>query len=640
MNVPAFSPAGCASATPPLLTLDDIVRAEQTPWRADDGPASTWALLQQAAARQPGRIALRCVASGALDAPVRSVSYQALFERITQAANAFTAAGVGPRDAVALLLNNLPETHAALWGAQAAGIASPINPMLDASHAAAIVDATGARVLVTLAPQLDETIWHKARSVLQRCAGVHTVLVVGEQTLTDAELLALAAKVPATARVLCWHATVEAECCDALRRGQPIGLDDPCAYFHTGGTTGLPKIAVHTHRNEIYAATMLARLQGPGHVVLCGLPLFHVNGAIVTGLGAFHAGWEVVLASPQGYRGKDVLANFWRLVERFGATSFSAVPTIFATLAGLPRDGADTSSLRVAFCGAAPLSPAVAARFELAAGVPLCEGYGLTEAACISALQPAGAPRRPRSVGLRLPHQQLQAWQVDGAGRAVRACAAGETGVIGVCGPNVFPGYLHARDNAGIWLQEGWLNTGDLGLIDADGFLYLTGRAKDLIIRGGHNIDPAMIEDALISHPAVQNVAAVGQPDLHAGELPIAYVTLKPGVQASADDLLEAARGLVPERAAIPVRVVIVDQLPLTVVGKVAKAELRLRAAEHVFSLLLAADGIEARVEVIADAARGTVARVACPPADTARAAALLAGFPCAVETCAAGEAA
>jgi len=616
---------------PPVRTLADILALETTSWNGQLPAHNTYELLRQSANRHPERTALHFLLQGEPDAPAVALSYRALFERVTQAANLFHTSGIRPGHAVALLLPNLPETHFALWGAQAAGIAAPINPLLDIEHIAALVDATGASALVTLAPMPGSDSWDKAMAVVARCPSLHTVFMVDFNACSAPEQRAAAQALQPPrpgVRLVSFGAELEQQPGGALLSGRSIAPDDACAYFHTGGTTGLPKIAVHSHRNEAFVAHMLAQLQ-PGHqVVMCGLPLFHVNGALVTGLCAFHGGWEVVLLTPQGYRGAGVLPNFWQLVERFRATTFSGVPTVFATLAAVPRGGADISSLQLAFCGAAPLPPGVAASFEQAAGVPLCEGYGLTEAACVSTLHPAGVPRRPGSVGLRLPHQALQAWQVDGAGQALRPCAVDEVGVIGISGPNVFPGYLRERDNHGIWLKPGWLNTGDLGYVDGDGHLHLTGRAKDLIIRGGHNIDPAMIEEALQCHPAVAQAAAVGQPDAHAGELPVAYVTLKPGQDATPAELLAAARELVPERAAVPVRVAIVQQLPLTAVGKLAKAELRLRAAGHVFNTLLTEHGLPARLQVMADAARGTVLHLHCPPGLVAQARRLLAPFP------------
>ena len=633
-----------AEHTPRIRSLDDLIAYEQTPWQQKLPARSTYELLLHACARHPERTALRFVLSGAPDAPEFSIDYHTLQQQVRRAANAFHRAGVTPGQAVTLLLPNLPETHYAQLGAQAAGIASPINPMLDVEHIASIVNATEAIALVALAPLPDSDIWSKAVAVAERCPSLRTLFVVSLAPYVDpaagAALDALYQAAPkprrAGLRLVAFDAALRAEPDDRLASGRIIDGRERCAYFHTGGTTGLPKIALHTHLNETFVACMLGVLEPQPHVVLCGLPLFHVNGAMVTGLAAFYGGWEVVMLTPLGYRGKDVLPNFWQLVERFGATTFSGVPTVFATLANLPRGGADLSTLRHAFCGAAPLPPEVARRFGQAAGIPLCEGYGLTEGACISTVNPTDGARAG-SVGLRLPHQALQAWCVDSAGLALRACASGEVGVIGIAGPNVFPGYLNARDNHGIWLAPGWLNTGDLGYLDADGFLHLTGRAKDLIIRGGHNIDPAMIEDALLRHPAVAMAAAVGQPDEHAGELPVAYVTLKAGAAILPEQLLAAVRELVPERAAAPVRIEVLGQMALTAVGKVAKAELRMRAAAHVFRQWLAQRGIEASVEVRADSHRGAVAviQAAAPQAERARA--VLAGFGYAIDLLPAG---
>jgi fatty-acyl-CoA synthase len=617
-------------------TLADIEALETTPWPELVPVRSTYELLRQACVRHPDRTALRFMLTADPLARDVALSYQGLFGHVTQAANAFHHAGVTAGDAVALLLPNLPETHYALFGAQAAGIANPINPMLDIDHIAGIIDATQARVLVALAPQPGDTaLWDKAVALAERCPSLRTLFAVDlcryvdERSAARMEEAYLAARQPARTSVAVrrFAGALDAERSDHLTSQRVFHESDVCSYFHTGGTTGLPKIAAHTHLNETFVASMLARLQQGPNVVLCGLPLFHVNGAMATGLGAFHGGWEVVMLTPQGYRGDGVLRNFWHLVERFRASSFSAVPTILATLAAQGTDSADLRSLRQVFCGAAPLPAEVARRFEEVAGVPVCEGYGLTETACLVTLNPSSRARRPGTVGLRLPHQDLKIWKVDAAGRAAGECAPGEPGVIGVRGPNVFPGYLRESDNDGIWLAPGWLNTGDLGYLDADGFLHLTGRAKDLIIRGGHNIDPAMIEEALARHPAVALAAAVGQPDEHAGELPVAYVTLKPGAAAQPDALLDAARALVPERAAVPVRIEVIERMPLTPIGKLAKAELRMHAAARVMRERLARDGIGAEVDVRADARHGMVAVLRGDAAQCERARTALAPF-------------
>ena len=287
---------------------------------------------------------------------------------------------------------------------------------------------------------------------------------------------------------------------DRLVSGREIRATDIASYFHTGGTTGTPKIAQHTHGNEVFMSWGLREFLGlgPGSTFLCGLPLFHVNGAIGTGLGGFCSGATVVLAGLQGYRTPGLIAGFWRLVERHRVNYFSAVPTIYAALLDVPIAGADVSSLRYAICGAAPMPPAVIHRFEQLTGLKLLEGYGLTEATCATCVNPPAGERRAGSVGLPMPHQKVRAAIVGSDGRLVRECATDEIGTLLISGPAVFPGYLRDRDNAKVWAAPGWLNTGDLCRIDRDGYVWLTGRAKDLIIRGGHNIDPQLIEDALV----------------------------------------------------------------------------------------------------------------------------------------------
>ena len=618
-----------------IRTLDDILAIEKTPWQSSLPARNTYDLLCHACDRHPERTALRFVMTGEPDAPEFTVSYQTLKTRVTQAANAFHRAGIVKGKAVSLLLPNFPQTHFALLGAQAAGIASPINPMLEVDYIASIVDETGAEAMVALAPAPESGVWDKAIDVVDRCPSIRTLFVVSPAAYVSGPARAVLKSMYETARkplrqdvaIVDFDAALEAEPGGELASARELMESDVCSYFHTGGTTGLPKVALHRHLNEAFLAWALEGFLSRENVVLCGLPLFHVNGAMVTGLAAFHGGSEVVMLTPSGYRGQGVMQNFWKLVERFRATTFSGVPTIYAALANLPLDGADISSLRYAICGAAPLPAEAARRFEAATGVQLYEGYGLTEGACVSSCNPPSGERRIGTVGLRVPHQQVKTWKIDAEGKATEECGFGETGVIGISGPNVFPGYLREKDNRGIWLKPGWFNTGDLGYFDEDGYLHLTGRAKELIIRGGHNIDPAMIEDALLKHPAVAMVAAVGQPDAHAGELPVAYVTLKPGVSTSPEELVAAARELVPERAAVPVRIEILEQMALTAVGKIAKAVLRMRAAEYVFRQTLAAENIPATVRVRADVQHGTVADVQCAAPDAGRVLELLGCF-------------
>jgi len=325
----------------------------------------------------------------------------------------------------------------------------------------------------------------------------------------------------------------------------------------------------------------------------------------------FQVGASGLLLTPLGFRTPSVMRNIWKLVARHRVTALSGVPTIYSTLLSVPIGDAALDSLRVAGCGAAPLPPDVARRFEEYTGVEIVEGYGLTEGSCLSSLNPPDGEKRIGSVGLRVPYQEMICAAVDPVGGTIRECKADEVGRIAIRGPNVFAGYVDPAATARVMLPEGWLDTGDLGRRDADGYFWLTGRSKDLIIRGGHNIDPAVIENALALHPSVALAAAVGQPDVHAGELPCAFVTLRMGAECTRDELRRFAREHIPERAAAPVHVEILDEMPVTAVGKIVKGPLRRLASERVLRSALAEAGVrDAEVEVIDDEARGLVAHV------------------------------
>jgi fatty-acyl-CoA synthase len=389
-----------------------------------------------------------------------------------------------------------------------------------------------------------------------------------------------------------------------------IGPGDRSSYFCTGGTTGAPKIAMRSHANEVANAWSVGQFLGDGisagKTLFCGLPLFHVNGVLVTGLLPFSRGAHVILGTPSGYRGDGVIKHFWKLVEHHRINFFSGVPTVYAALMQQSTQGRDLGSLEYGLCGAAPMPVELMRAFQELTGLKILEGYGLTEGTCVSTCNPPVGERRNGSIGLRVPLQQMKAVVLDDAGTYVRDCAFGEAGVLAISGPNVFLGYRGPDQDRGQWLEMNdgrrWLNTGDLGWQDADGYFYLTGRKKELIIRGGHNIDPASIEEPLHRHPAVQIAAVVGRPDRHAGELPVAYVQLKPGASVTEDELLSFARDHITERAAMPKAVRLVAAMPLTGVGKIFKPDLRHREIADALRTALHDAGVAtSRLDVIND---------------------------------------
>ena len=620
-----------------IATLADVEREARIPLAERRLPTSTYELLCRAAERYADHIALQFLPQGSPDEAPVVFSYGEFVAQVTQTANLFHRLGLGQDDAAAFILPNVPQTHLALWGGEAACRIGAVNPLLEPGQLVGILRAMNANVLVTLGPDgSKQGLWEKIVSLADRVPSLQTILTVDLAPLRAATG---SPGPPASERlgpawVLDFDRERAREPGDRLVSGRRIRSTDWASLFHTGGTTGLPKIAPHTHGNEVFSAWNIALGVGlqAGEVVLCGLPLFHVNAALVTGLAVWWAGAQVILAGAAGYRTPGMVANFWRLVERYRVTYCSAVPTLYAALLEVPVQGADLSSLRYGVCGAAPLPPGVFRRFEALTGVKLLEGYGLTEGTCASTVNPPAGERRIGSIGLPLPYQQLRVARLDEHGQITRFADTDEIGLLVMRGPQVFPGYLREPDNQGAWPMDRvgnrWLNTGDLARIDADGYIWLTGRTKEVIIRGGHNLDPHLIEETLCQHPAVALAAAVGQPDAYAGELPRAYVTLRAGAQAKEADLLAFAAAQLPERAAVPVCIRIVPDLPMTAVGKIFKPALRYIATDDVYRDALAARGIEATVKTGPDETLGTVAQIELKePAQRAQAEAVLAGF-------------
>jgi fatty-acyl-CoA synthase len=600
-------------------------------------PASTLEMIRQGATIDPDAPALSFFLRTADHARAERYSYADLLRQIHRSANLFHALGADRDSVIAYVLPNLPETHFVLWGGEAAGVVMAINPLLEASAIGALLAEAGATILVTLAPFPGVDLWQRVCKALPAASALRHVLLIdlaqhvpGPKRVV-ARLLGrrerwrlhgwsgVRGAVPAQIEVHDFQRSLRTQNGDGLDSGRRIEASDVSSYFCTGGTTGLPKIAVRTHGNEVANAWSAGQFfgddMGSNKNLFCGLPLFHVNAAMATGLMPFARGAHVILGTPQGYRGEGVVPRFWELVERHRIHFFSGVPTLYAALMQVPVAGRDVSSLEYGLCGAAPMPVEVIRGFQERTGLKILEGYGLTESTCVSSLNPPLGERRIGSIGLRLPGQSMKPVVLDDDGTYVRDCTVDEVGIIAISGPNVFAGYKLDAQNRGLWIDCGdgrrWLNTGDLGRQDADGYFWLTGRRKDLIIRGGHNIDPASIEAPLHRHPAVAMAAAIGRPDAHAGEVPVAYVQLQAGASASEDELLAFAREHVAERAAVPRAIRVVEALPLTPVGKIYKPALKQREIADALAQALREGGVDAeQVSVRENGSLGVVVDV------------------------------
>lgn len=536
--------------------------------------------------------------------------------RVTQAANLFRKLGVGEKDVVAYVLPNCNEAPITLVAGATAGIVNPVNPLLDADQIGAILNETKAKVVVTLAPFPKTEVNEKVLKALEHAPSVETILQVdlkrylSPPTSWLVPLLRPKSNVEVKAKVLDFNKEVAKQNADALDF-DGADKDRVGAYFHTGGTTGMPKVAQHKHTGILYNGWCgHSYMFTQNDVLICPLPMFHVLAAYPVFMSCLNSGAHMVLPTPAGYRGDGVFDNFWSLVERYKVSFMIMVPTAAAAL--MQREiNADVSSLRYAICGSAPLPLELFRKFEDATGMKILEGYGLTETTCLVSINPPAGERKVGSIGIPFPYTDVRILMCDEAGNVSKECETDEIGEICIFNPGVLPGqtYTEVEKNKGLFADEKYLRTGDLGRIDSEGYIWITGRAKDLIIRGGHNIDPALIEEALAGHPDVAFAGAIGQPDQHSGELPAAYVELKQGSDASVEALIEFACANIGERAAHPKHLEILDELPKTAVGKVFKPDLRKNAITRIFDQALKDANLDIQIDqVIEDKKLGLVA--------------------------------
>ena len=600
-------------------------------WGDRDLPVTTYGLLSHTAGKFPSRNAVTYQLMSGPTNKCETFSWSELKDKTTQVANMLRELGVGETDVVAYLLPNTNETVLTYLGGQVAGIVNPINPLLEPEQIAAILRETNAKVLVTLRAFPKTDVSQKAADAVALAPNVHTVLEVDlHRYLTRIKKLIVPLIRPKTtvthdAKVLNFSAEMNRQ--STTLAFEDSTVDRVAAFFHTGGTTGMPKVAQHKYSGIVYNGWLGARLLFTEEdVQICPLPMFHVFAAIVSLGASLASGAHVVFPTPQGYRGEGVIDNFWKLIERHKVTFMITVPTALSALMQRKVD-ADISTLRIAFCGSSPLPLELYRRFEEAVNaekgstdvkLSICEGYGLTEATCLVSINPPDGEKRVGSIGIPFPYTNVRivnvATQID--------CGSDEVGEICVASPGVYDGktYTETAKNADLFYpgensplgkSVQYLRTGDLGRIDAEGYLWIMGRAKDLIIRGGHNIDPAEIEEALAGHEAVALAGAIGQPDAHAGEIPCVYVELVDGATATEAELMAYAKANIHECAAHPKHLEIMDELPKTAVGKIFKPDLRKRAITRIFNAALANAGVAAEVGSVAeDKKRGLVAHL------------------------------
>ena len=476
----------------------------------------------------------------------RSITFGEMDRRANRFAHGLPeAAGLGPGDRVGLLARNSPLFIEALYGALALGATVvPINVFLTPPEVAFILNDCGVKVLVVSGDFLP-----MVPALRESAPGLKHVVALDGQAdgvITRDELT-------------------------ADRSDQSPGVDVPdesdAIFLYTSGTTGKPKAAMLTHANFLgnIASCRRAISLVPDDSFLLALPMFHSFSLTVNVLLPIAAGCTIVLL--ESVRPLDKLL---RALVADGPTIFAGMPALYVAFcrADLPADALAQTRLRMCISGSAPLAEATLTAFESRFPVPLLEGYGLSEAAPVVSLNPLDGVRKVRSIGVPLPDVEVRVFD-DGD----RELPVGEPGELVVRGPNVMRGYYNRPDETAAALRSGWLHTGDVARMDADGYLFILDRKKDLIISKGMNIYPREIEEALHHHPKVVEAAVIGMRDEAMDEVPVAYVRLVEGEEARPGEFVQYLKSRLAAYK-VPRQFRFVADFPRTPTGKILKRQL------------------------------------------------------------------
>ncbi len=475
----------------------------------------------------------------------RTWTYREFEEITSRVASAFLAQGARKGNHIALLIPNSPEFLFCYYGAMKAGCAAvTINTLLKADELEFIINDSDS-VLFCTTPhyrKMLEPVWDKFTGIK------HLILTGGEAKA--------------------WPGALFLD--DLIATGDPAfasgaAPDDIASMIYTSGTTGHPKGVLLSHANIIYNSYVAPRyidLQ-PEDVSLCIMPLFHVNAQIASMMATIQAGATVVLEEMFKPR------SFIQMLKKYRCTTFSGVPTIYNYLNDMKEaEGENLSFLKACICGAAPMPVDVFQKFEQKFGAKIIEGYGLSEGTCVSSLNPLNGVRKIGSIGIPIQGQSMAIWDDDG-----NPLPPGEIGEIVIKGPNVMRGYYNNAEATERSIQNGWLRTGDQGYRDQDGYYFISGRKKEMIIRGGENIYPKEIEEVLYEHEDIQDAAVVGLPDKKYGEEVAAFIVPRPGSSLTDKDVKAYLRKRIADYKR-PRLIEIVYDLPRTATGKIQKIKI------------------------------------------------------------------
>lgn len=501
-----------------------------------------------------------------------TITFKQLDDMVSRFASALYALGVKPGDKVAFLLPNLVQTVAGMYGAFRAGaIAVMNNPLYTDHELEHQFNDSGSTLLVCLDLLTPRMIQLRARTGIGKIVSCH---IRDYLKFPLKQLFPIAKKdmhKPTPQAVDMYEFT------DLIKKHKPItdppklSMEDTAVLMYTGGTTGVSKGVQLTHGNlssncQQGAAWFPAFEEGK-EVVIGALPLFHSFGLTTVMNMAIYSGWaNALIPKPEP---KTILDA----IDKYKATYIPAVPTLYNGMINYPDlKNYSLKSLKACFSGGAPLPMETIKAFEEATGAQICEGYGLTETSPVTHINPYGGKTKPGTIGLPLPNTQAKLVDVDDYEKEITEI--GQAGEICLKGPQIMKGYINRPDETAATLKDGWLLTGDIAVVDEEGYFSIVDRKKDMIISGGFNIYPRDVDEVLFAHPKILEACVIGVPDEYSGERIKAFVVMKDGQVAAPEEIIEYCKERLVKYK-VPKYVEFVTDLPKSAVGKILRKELR-----------------------------------------------------------------